>query len=1324
MKQKTRSATYGHHGRSLGSSSRKKRSDLKGSFKEKDPKRKKKGLLGQGDLPQKREYEKQRERREQAHPRHEPKRIKRPEKPTGTAFVPDAALEDRIRQATPADRVDADRRAAELRARYAGAAERETGPADEAAWLERKAEYMLKPVPTGPSKEKMAEYKRQLDLGAAEDAERRRKEAIADKYGTRFDPTKQFEAPAGVPKQPARKISPVRQMSGIYRGSRELKSDVPVETGPEVEDAPALGKRQQGRHPRRDLDKMTSSVPSGDEIRARAAGQAQAIAEAIREERAKQKAQKAADAAAEQAYAGRGMSDAEAQFRQAQEQHKRNQERAQFEQSGFDKFVAAQGTTVNPVGTRTRGLNEPVAIEMKNPTSAKYDREQADKQYDREMEEYDAMELEEKHYAARGTSQDTNRAARDAQQKRQRAVDILRGGKQAATYKTEAAVGLAGMKKHDANVDAQTEAHSRENPTLYLDHTVAEEIKATKKRRRAEAEQKIIDEIRGPGGPNDVHAVLDGGTQFVHAVRLPKKRAIAAPVRTQTEVAPREFMEKKKPEAMGGKRPRDEGSEVIGGPKAVKYKRIVEPDNMREHKRLLQLKKDANRLRGSHAMDNQLNFLKEQHAKLRKQQQSNIISSTGRALRSPLGGKMILEDAKRDLATKPPLPKAPVNELGSETVNTQPDANDKDPAAGDIAPSGTGEQLGSSIDVGLRELETELGGGEDAGMGLQDLAGDGTDEFGPAGGVEALDDEQLDREEKAEEPLTTSPKVTPTKVPTNVPDPVPTVVLNKPDLKDKPGQKPASYSHLLLRRLPGGQFPSTDQKDQDKTETVTETVVAPVVVAPVVRPVPVPTQEEKKQEEEKTEPVVPSLFKPNYKPVQPRKKKKKKTEKEDTKDKLLLVLKTPPHERDKVRKDALKKQEEAAKKKGKVRFRFRDPTDTTPKPVVTGTKKPVGTKPKPTTKPGTRAKSPPGRTGTKPKPTTKPGTRAKSPPGRSRSPVRGTRTPPRRRSRSPPTRSKSPPTGRKTRSPLRGTRSRSPARSKSPPARTKSPPTRKKSPPRGTTKNPAGIFNRPDRKPAKVGDEKEEEEKRDPPPPGPDVLPPPPHPTYPRQNITNPTQTSTNTSTTQTRTDTSSTSDTTTNTNYDTTSTSRGGRGGGRGGRGGGRGGRGGRGEGGGGGTGGGGTGGSTGPINVHVGGGGFGGGGGAVAASSSSGAGSSGGGQGSGAQQAGAILAAIQKPKKKKQSGITAAKKRYTDKRKVKLGELRALKSKRTRQHAAGTKKLPAAVRTKHRKAFKEKVNKQYKEVTKRFPPARGLKDLKTVKELIAKLERVRLPS
>ena len=109
-----------------------------------------------------------------------------------------------------------------------------------------------------------------------------------------------------------------------------------------------------------------------------------------------------------------------------------------------------------------------------------------------------------------------------------------------------------------------------------------------------------------------------------------------------------------------------------------------------------------------------------------------------------------------------------------------------------------------------------------------------------------------------------------------------------------------------------------------------------------------------------------------------------------------------------------------------------------------------------------------------------------------------------------------------------------------------------------------------------------------------------------------------------------------------------------------------------------------------------------------------------------GTLLAAIQKPKPKKktQSGITAAKRRYTDKRKVKLGELRALKSKRIREHANKTKTLPKAQRDKQRKAFKNRVNTQYKEVTKRFPTARGLKDLQTVRGLITKIERVRLPS
>ena len=94
----------------------------------------------------------------------------------------------------------------------------------------------------------------------------------------------------------------------------------------------------------------------------------------------------------------------------------------------------------------------------------------------------------------------------------------------------------------------------------------------------------------------------------------------------------------------------------------------------------------------------------------------------------------------------------------------------------------------------------------------------------------------------------------------------------------------------------------------------------------------------------------------------------------------------------------------------------------------------------------------------------------------------------------------------------------------------------------------------------------------------------------------------------------------------------------------------------------------------------------------------------------------------RKRQSGITAAKKRYTDKRKVKLGEMRALKSKRIREHNAKTKKLPKAERDKARRDFKKKVNDQLKEVAKRFPTARGLKDLKTVQDLISRIERVRM--
>ena len=137
--------------------------------------------------------------------------------------------------------------------------------------------------------------------------------------------------------------------------------------------------------------------------------------------------------------------------------------------------------------------------------------------------------------------------------------------------------------------------------------------------------------------------------------------------------------------------------------------------------------------------------------------------------------------------------------------------------------------------------------------------------------------------------------------------------------------------------------------------------------------------------------------------------------------------------------------------------------------------------------------------------------------------------------------------------------------------------------------------------------------------------------------------------------------------------------------------------------------------LNLNIGGGG----GGASASASAAGA------AGSGGAGAGRTTIVVPPKKtKKKESGITAAKKRYTDKRKVKMGELRALKSKRIREHKAKTKKMPASQRTKARKEFKKKVDSQYREVTKRFPVARGLKDLQTVRSLIDKIERVRLPS
>ena len=85
---------------------------------------------------------------------------------------------------------------------------------------------------------------------------------------------------------------------------------------------------------------------------------------------------------------------------------------------------------------------------------------------------------------------------------------------------------------------------------------------------------------------------------------------------------------------------------------------------------------------------------------------------------------------------------------------------------------------------------------------------------------------------------------------------------------------------------------------------------------------------------------------------------------------------------------------------------------------------------------------------------------------------------------------------------------------------------------------------------------------------------------------------------------------------------------------------------------------------------------------------------------------------------GISQARRTYTDKRKTKIAELRALKSKRIREFAAKTKKLPKAERNKQRRDYKKRVEAQFKELQTRFPTARGLKSVGVIRELIRKIE------
>jgi hypothetical protein len=88
---------------------------------------------------------------------------------------------------------------------------------------------------------------------------------------------------------------------------------------------------------------------------------------------------------------------------------------------------------------------------------------------------------------------------------------------------------------------------------------------------------------------------------------------------------------------------------------------------------------------------------------------------------------------------------------------------------------------------------------------------------------------------------------------------------------------------------------------------------------------------------------------------------------------------------------------------------------------------------------------------------------------------------------------------------------------------------------------------------------------------------------------------------------------------------------------------------------------------------------------------------------------------------GITQARRAYTDKRKMKMAELRSLKSKRIREFNTKTKKMPKAERDKARRAFKAKVEAQFKEAQKQFPTARGMKTVGALRELTRKISAMK---
>ena len=1303
LKQKQR-ATYGHHGRSIGSSRddrKKRKKDVKETFMahEAEAARRKRTKAAETKDPKLKQLAKHfREETEGARkrkaPSKRPRRHEHPgEKPKTRAPLP------KDYQIATASGVGLDEWAGKgdtYRYKAPAVPEAPETPAEKRAREER---YAYKGA--GATTEQLAKHAEKVELHRHEEMKVAAEQKAFEEVGERkLNPLRETVVedlpvpPTPTPKETSLRPGHKAQIAAIMR-KRELQSDVAAR--PPVAAAPAPKQPVVQTQPPRDLTKL---------------GQRDTVAEKQAQFEAK----------------GRQ------QYKEAQQKAAFARQKAKFEHEQQQKFVGdhAEKQMFQYMVGRHKGLREVQPIVMKDPTSKTYEQQRIKAV----QAEQHAMAEEERHYAKKQEVQQHRAKLREMekalQEKEQATEAFAQQGQRQVLKETQEAFGAQQeIRRHKPDSGIPQESH------LY---GLQDQIKRQRNK-------KVVDSIQATGGPRDVLQVIPD-TKLSYAAKAAQKGLATfrkqpefiTKAHFQTEKRPRPNPESDLPEAsrlrlegpaqgamvehtaVGTKHGLETGGQGKKRRRAGGEEQIPLPqEKMAQLAELKKMKRSRTRAQGTAGMKAQMLARAPDVSKGAEMTEGQRIIQSVTSL--------IHEQQAKPAPSV--LDVQSTNPARTETSVVEPDRNTQDPAIASAAPAGTGQepQLSSAVqnvsatDTDLAQLDAQLSGGGGGGlaeMGAQAGAGGGAPAandayhyprppaqsiYGPPGGIEALEEKHAE------------------------------VSKPSPDVAQQAAGITQSEELERLRNLPTGGKSSDELAAEAVLTARAERHVHELRKTPVTRRTP--TQVEQIKETTRLlekEGFEEQLWRQQAaKPVavrahDPRTKSDEKQQEEEQKRKQNLPS---------LLRKQLIKTKHSAFYKPKRRTADDDPTRTdrpTRNPLVAETRtKAPDRPPSPTKAPDRPPSRKMGDYGTTRNPATftgaavpltgtRRGTGTQVDPTNSDSYTRrrtttGTDTDPAGAKR----KTGGAPPKKKTDLPESFARLGLDPRTGTDPATNR--PVSRRMGDYGTTKNPGNIKGRD---PVDVRDR----------PRAPSAPPAQPRRELadPRQPYTNnPTNNPVTTTTTSTNPqiqtnpqinpefspqidphiDPQITHNPTFNPNIGTGPVG-GGEGGSVGpvdasGRGG-----------------------TTGPVSMgghggmHLnmsGGGWGGGGGGAVAAASSSGAGSGGGGQGGAQQAAGTILAALKK-KKKKQSGITAAKKRYTDKRKVKFAELRALKAKRLREHAAKTKKLPKKERDKQRREFKAKVNAQYKEVTKRFPPARGLKDLQTVKSLIEKLDRVRLPS